>query len=235
MDLITIKGRKEGLSFYFNTSEATCEDLILALEKKFLEGGGFLRNSNYIIEGKDELEPNILEKIVAIFDKNEMSEAQIVPKPIKEVAEMIEKPKQEPVVEVKPIIDLQTATYQAQAGDSVLITHSLRSGQTLEIEGNAIIMGDVNAGANVLATGNIIVMGALKGVVHAGIMGDVNTFVMAYSMQPIQIRIANILSRSDDEDTLKHDFPEVAKIVDNNIQISLYDGSKRLQNKKLVV
>ena len=40
---------------------------------------------------------------------------------------------------------------------------SLRSGQKLESEGSIVIIGDVNSGAEVMASDNIIVLGTLRG------------------------------------------------------------------------
>lgn len=80
----------------------------------------------------------------------------------------------------------------------------LRSGQCIEYPGSVVIIGDVNPGAQVLAGGNIIVLGTLKGMVHAG--KDLETyrpFVMALEMEPVQIGIGNIIARSPDKDYSK--------------------------------
>ena len=48
---------------------------------------------------------------------------------------------------------------------------SLRSGQKVESEGSIVIIGDVNSGAEVIASDNIIILGALRGLAHAGAKG----------------------------------------------------------------
>ena len=48
---------------------------------------------------------------------------------------------------------------------------SLRSGQRIEFEGSLVIIGDVNAGAEVIAGENIVVLGTLRGLAHAGAKG----------------------------------------------------------------
>ena len=45
---------------------------------------------------------------------------------------------------------------------------SLRSGQRLEFDGSIVIIGDVNAGAEVIASENIVILGILRGLAHAG-------------------------------------------------------------------
>lgn len=75
----------------------------------------------------------------------------------------------------------------------------LRSGQRVEYPGSIVIVGDVNPGAQVLAGGNVIVLGTLKGMVHAG--KDIKAykpFVVALGMYPVQIGIGNVIARSPD-------------------------------------
>ena len=43
-----------------------------------------------------------------------------------------------------------------------------------------MIMGDVNAGRMVTCTGDIIVLGALRGLAHAGAEGNEKAIVMAF-------------------------------------------------------
>ena len=49
---------------------------------------------------------------------------------------------------------------------------AVRSGQKLEFEGSIVIMGDVNDGAEVIAGDNIVILGALRGLAHAGAKGN---------------------------------------------------------------
>jgi len=70
------------------------------------------------------------------------------------------------------------------------VHRTLRSGSSVRFEGDIIVYGDVNPGAQVVATGNIVVLGSLKGVAHAGAGGDEEAFIMALSLRPTQVRIA---------------------------------------------
>lgn len=73
---------------------------------------------------------------------------------------------------------------------------TLRSGASMRFDGDVVVMGDVNPGAQVTATGNITVLGSLKGIAHAGAHGDASCFVMALKLQPIQIRIGQSIATS---------------------------------------
>ena len=70
----------------------------------------------------------------------------------------------------------------------------LRSGQTIKYNGSVVIMGDVNPGSEIVADGNVVVLGSLKGLAHAGAAGDESCFVLANILQPVQLRIASVIS-----------------------------------------
>ena len=52
--------------------------------------------------------------------------------------------------------------------------------------------------------GNIVILGALKGNVHAGCTGERSCFVFALDMQPIQIQNGDLIAKSPDEPQPKH-------------------------------
>ena len=82
----------------------------------------------------------------------------------------------------------------------------LRSGQKIEYEGSLVILGDVNAGAEVLAGENIVVLGILRGMAHAGAKGNKEAIIAAAAIEAPQIRIANMikeLEKSEIEEDIK--------------------------------
>lgn len=64
-------------------------------------------------------------------------------------------------------------------------------------------------------------IGALKGSVAAGSNGNYHAFVMALSMEPIQIQIADIIARSPDtkKGSKLRKESMIAAIIDNQICI----------------
>ena len=72
----------------------------------------------------------------------------------------------------------------------------VRSGQVLEVVGDLLLVGDVNPGGTVRAGGNIFIMGALKGVAHAGFTGKRESVIVASFMTPSQLRISDCISRA---------------------------------------
>lgn len=111
-------------------------------------------------------------------------------------------------------------------GRTKFIMSTIRSGQDLEFPGNVVIIGDINAGSQVRAGGNIIVLGTLRGVVHAGVSGNEKAIIAAYSLQPTQLRIAGIISRPPDGETVKPRCPELARVKDGYIIIEPYAPNK---------
>lgn len=102
------------------------------------------------------------------------------------------------------------------------VNTTLRSGQTLNYDGNIVIIGDVNPGAYVVAMGNIIVLGTLRGIAHAGCNGNKNAVVAAYNLQPTQLRITNIIARRPDNFFKTSKKPEVARIYKGEVLIESY-------------
>jgi septum site-determining protein MinC len=75
----------------------------------------------------------------------------------------------------------------------------LRSGQSLEFEGNIVLIGDAHRGSEIRATGNIIVWGELLGLAHAGCLGKPSAEIRALKLDPLQLRIADVIARRPDQ------------------------------------
>ena len=85
-----------------------------------------------------------------------------------------------------------------------------------------VVMGDVNPGGEIIAGGNIVVMGHLRGVVHAGALGSQKAVVAAFRLQPTQLRIANHITRAPDGEEIIPNQPEVARIRNGIVVIEKY-------------
>ncbi|MBM4421815.1 MAG: septum site-determining protein MinC [Chloroflexi bacterium] len=98
---------------------------------------------------------------------------------------------------------------------AILVNHTLRSGKSVRFPGHVIVVGDINAGAEVVAGGNVIVWGRVRGTVQAGSEGDAEAVVCALDLAPTQLRIANAIATSPKRRG-KAD-PEMARIKDGQI------------------
>ncbi len=110
---------------------------------------------------------------------------------------------------------------QFPPNNALYLRTTVRSGQRLQHDGNLVIAGDVNAGAEVVAGGDIVVFGTLRGVAHAGSTGDESARIIATNLRPTQIRIAGLIARSPDAGAPPlSKSPEIASIKDGEIHIS---------------
>ncbi|MCO5385800.1 septum site-determining protein MinC [Desulfosporosinus sp.] len=103
-------------------------------------------------------------------------------------------------------------------GHCLFMERTLRSGNSVQYEGHVVVLGDVNPGAEIIATGNIVVLGSLRGVAHAGATGDRKASVSAYHLAPTQLRIADLVTRSPDDGTDGRG-PEIARIKDDQLTV----------------
>lgn len=103
------------------------------------------------------------------------------------------------------------------------IRHTLRSGQIERaLEGNMVILGDVNPGAEVVAAGDVIVLGALRGVAHAGALGNTSSVIFALNLLPTQLRIGRFITRAPAEQR-RRQRTEIARVLDDAIVVEEYD------------
>jgi len=95
---------------------------------------------------------------------------------------------------------------------------SLRSGQKMETEGSLVILGDVNSGAEVMASDNIVVLGALRGLAHAGAKGNKQAIIAAGLFDSVQVRIANIVKEINRDEEPMHKQAYIS-VIDDKIVI----------------
>jgi septum site-determining protein MinC len=101
---------------------------------------------------------------------------------------------------------------------ALVINKTLRSGQKVVYDGSVVVIGDVNAGAQIVAGQDIIILGSCRGVAHAGAYGDQTATITANKLVATQLRIAGVISRSPD-DLNKPDYMEIASIKDGAVVI----------------
>jgi septum site-determining protein MinC len=103
-----------------------------------------------------------------------------------------------------------------------LVHHIVRSGQTVRHTGHVVVLGDVNAGAEIVAGGDIVIWGGLYGTAHAGAMGDTSAIICALDMSPLQLRIGELVARPEEGDPRKPVAPEMASVRGDRIVVELW-------------
>ena len=105
--------------------------------------------------------------------------------------------------------------------EDILHEGTVRSGDRITSNGNLSIIGDVNPGAIVSAKKSIFVWGKLLGVAFAGKDGDNNASISSLYLNPLQLRIADIIAIGPKEKPKNH-YPEIALIENKTINIKPY-------------
>ncbi len=138
----------------------------------------------------------------------DLGAADMVTSPVAQVAPLPHKP---------PRIDPEE-----RGTHGVLLRRTLRNGRTVHSDGHVVVLGDVNAGAVIVAEGDVIVWGRLRGVVHAGAGGDEAAVVCALYLAPTQLRIAGYISISPEARPGKPQ-PEKAMVRNGRIEAVAWD------------
>ena len=178
-------------------------EIVSCLKKKILE----LKNLY-----KDDKTPILITG--KILKNREMEEIQSVIKVIKKFIDVqidFDSPKVLGLHGIKKTFYKEVATSETKFHKG-----SLRSGQRLEFEGSIVIIGDVNAGAEVVAGENIVVVGALRGLAHAGAKGNKDAVIEAVDIEAVQIRIADIVKEIERDEGEIHKVKTSAYINDKD-------------------
>lgn len=121
------------------------------------------------------------------------------------------------------------ATGTADAGSghpTLLIDQPVRSGQKIYARGcDAVILGSVNPGAEIIADGNIHVYGTLRGRALAGASGNQHARIIATSFAPELVAIAGYYL------TFENGFP--AECENNPVKIHLENQASHLKIEPL--
>jgi septum site-determining protein MinC len=109
--------------------------------------------------------------------------------------------------------------------EAAYVRRTLRSGRSVRHNGHVIVVGDVNAGAEVIADGDVVVWGRLRGTVHAGADGDTTAIVCALDLSPTQLRIAGYIATSPARKGEPR--PELARVKDGHIVAERWSSKAR--------
>ena len=109
----------------------------------------------------------------------------------------------------------------------ILHKGTVRSGDRISSNGDLFIIGDVNPGAIISANNNVYVWGKLFGIAFAGKNGDKNASIASLYLNPLQLRICEIVAIVPKEKP-KDQYPEIAILEDNKIIIKPYLPNKNL-------
>ena len=245
-EAVSFKGNKDGIVLLLDLS-VEFESLCQMIVQKLWESRNFLGDHTSLIINSGAIALNdgqrlalkvLLQSLghevkyflpeVPVEDTQKAAEQKIAEPKVPD--NKVYEPKVSAPKTVVPEVPVQTAAEVSSISELADIEHyltksalavrkNIRSGQKISYDGTLIIFGDVNAGAELEAAGHILVLGALRGVAHAGCKGDKKAVIYANQLRSVQLRIADLIARAPDGENTKRNIPEIARIIDNYLVI----------------
>ncbi|MFC4737438.1 septum site-determining protein MinC [Bacillus daqingensis] len=181
---VTLKGTKQGLQLLLD-DESPFRTMLEQMEKQLND------QKDKLISAKDE-------RLQVIVDagRRYLSDGDR-----RELKELLETSFPLDVTDIRSeVVSRKEAEALVRKKQMIRMARVIRSGQVLELEGDVILIGDINPGAVLKTTGSIYVLGSLKGVAHAGTDGDVRAVISASFMDPSQLRIAHVVRQPPEDE-----------------------------------
>ncbi len=207
---VVIKGYKYGIVIVMDP-KASMDEIKSELVKKISDSSKFFNNASIAIsfDGK-QISAAEEQELIEIISKNSTINIVCVMDKNDELDDKF-----------KYAIENKSTPVTENTNDGEFYKGTLRSGQVLESSSSIVILGDVNPGSRIISGGNVIVLGSLKGNVYAGANGIPGAFVVALEMNPVQIRIGDVIARSGDNTKKRFSKPEtkIAYVDGENIYI----------------
>jgi septum site-determining protein MinC len=225
-NLIAIKGGRDGLRLQFDESAGWAE-LMDALRDQLDQGAEFYSGAKVVLDlGERPLANDELGALLELMRGHGIEPASVSSTSRESrnaaraagVAARTHSPRMPSAIE-------RAASEQAGTNEALFVRRTVRSGQVLRHHGHVTVLGDVNAGAEIIAGGSVVVWGRLRGTVHAGALGEREAVICALELAPTQLRIADVIARPPDgrADAL----PEMARIVEGQISVELWARMRR--------
>ena len=212
-ELVEFKGNKRGIIVNIN-NEASFDEIKETIIEKIGISVGFFNGAKI-----DKINCDFLNDIQILELKDHISSRF----DIEFLEDEIKKENKSSYFETKYVTNLRSGESIDFEGD-VIVMSDMNPGSQVNSLGNTVVMGDINAGARVVAGGNVIVMGKVSGFIHAGSNGNKKAYVIANHLVPRILQIENNMAEAPDEDieNNKENNPEIAFINEGRIVIESY-------------
>ena len=119
--------------------------------------------------------------------------------------------------------------------EALFIKSTFRSGESLHHHGDVVVLADVNPGAEIRADGDVVVVGSLKGWVHAGVSGDNKSVIVALDLLSSGFQIAKYRGVPHTSPRRKSNSlasgPKIAYVRSRSIHVAPFAGRFARYNK----
>jgi len=231
-DSITLKGIKEGLLVTIKP-DGRWADMTARLMTLIDSQGAFFRGAQVVLSlGEREVRQHELANVQKLLLKRDVTLVAVLSTSAATqgsarklgLATELGKAALESAPEVDPLpLKPPEIDPEERGTEGVLVKRTIRNGRVVHSDGHVIVLGDVNAGAMIVAAGDVVVWGKLRGTVHAGCQGDEDAVVCALYLAPTQLRIAGHITISP-EDKRRKPRPENALIRNGRIEAEAWEA-----------
>jgi septum site-determining protein MinC len=200
MSQIMVKGEQDSLVITLPES-GTNEEVIRLLRSHLEETGIFFQNGQVILDvGKRILNEDDLEALGELFNSWSINwDTMRATNPVTRTEALKLDLRLPFVAEARRSSQSTEILIPEESQRALLIRRTLRSGQIVRYPESVVVLGDVNPGAEIIAGGDVIVLGALRGLIHAGATGDDSATVCALTLSATQLRIGNHIAMAPEE------------------------------------
>ncbi len=210
-DLISVRGGKDGIRVQLDET-AEWERVLHALRLHLDQSGSFFAGASLIVDvGERALSDQQLADALALLEEH-----GLYPETLAASTRESRNAARAAGLRTRVAPPPDTGTPPVAAnGEATLLVRTVRSGQVVRHQGHVTLLGDVNAGGQVIAGGSVVVWGRLRGLVHAGALGDSSAVICALELRPTQLRIASLIARTPEDarpPNAHNAQPEVARV-----------------------
>ncbi len=105
---------------------------------------------------------------------------------------------------------------------TIVISHTLRAGQVINFDGNVVVLGDINEGAEVTVGGSAYIFGMVRGIINAG------ESVVSLGFKPLRMIIGKtVFDNNLSGKTYRK--PRIAKVENGKITIKVLGERKSIR------
>jgi septum site-determining protein MinC len=218
-DLVSIKGSKDGLRVLLD-SAADWPAVLDALRRQLALGGNFFDGAQLTLDvGVRPLDEAQLAEVLALMQQHGLQPGSLAAttRESRNAARAVG-------LAARPAPQPAAAPTTGEA-EATMVWRTVRSGQVLRHAGHITVIGDVNAGGEVIAGGNVVIWGRVRGVVHAGALGDRNAVICALDLRPTQLRIADLIAQPGGGNASRA--PEIARVEGDRISVDGWETYRK--------
>lgn len=226
---IRVKGIREGILLGLDDAGIPFDEVLQALHVELAQKEAFLKGSRIVLDvGRCALHRAQLAEIQTLFEQKEMELWAVLAQreATRDAARALGLATR--LAGSNTDLDgnqlraasvdrgMELGAGDAREANALFLLETVRSGQSVFHEGHVTVVGDVNPGAEVIAAGHVVVWGRLRGMVHAGALGDASAVICALELAPTQLRIANHIAIAPEEQQASSS-PEMASVREEQI------------------